>query len=165
MTKLLKTIRFDESDTNVFARAAEQNEWAVSCAFQFCDLQWDELEGKPKQAFNNGFLGLSSIGYSTFCSVARISPTELDQAQLHLARYLVEDFGAPSLAAAMEAAKEEISYVSQLCTEVDEGKVFAVQRKFNADGRINESFHMVDVDADADEQCVHENAWVMVKDE
>ena len=162
MAKLLTTIRFDDSDKNVFSVAADQGELAVSCAFQFCDKQWDDLDGKPRQAFNNGFLGLASLGYSTFCTVTAISTSQLDEAQLLLARYLVEEFGAPDLQAAMGAAREEISYVGELCEDAGEGKVFAVRREFNADGRINESFHLVDVDGE--EQCIHDSAWTFVEE-
>ena len=163
MAKLLKTLRFDDSDENVFPLAAEEGEWAVSSAFQFCDQQWEDIDGKPRQAFNNGFLGLKSFGYSTFCSVNSITPTQSGEAELHLARYLVEQFGAPSLEAAMGAAKEEISYISDLCSDVAVGKVFAVRREFNANGRINESFHMVDLEEDED-QCIHHSAWTFVEE-
>ena len=47
MTKFLKTIRFDNSDENVFHHAAPQQEWAISSAFQFVDHQWEELDGNP----------------------------------------------------------------------------------------------------------------------
>ncbi|MCP4074132.1 MAG: hypothetical protein GY742_20760 [Hyphomicrobiales bacterium] len=157
MTKMLKTIRFDDSDKKVFDCAAEEGEWAISSAFQFCDKQWDDIDGKPRQAFNNGFLGLSSFGYSTFGCVTGISSSQNDQAQMQLARYLFEEFGAPDLEAAMAAALEEISYINELCADVNPGKVFAVRREFNASGRINESFHVVDVE---DDGCVHHgNIW------
>ena len=35
--KLLRTIRFDDSDDQVYARAAVPGEWAVSGAFAFAD--------------------------------------------------------------------------------------------------------------------------------
>jgi hypothetical protein len=165
MAKLLTTIRFDDSDKNVFPLAAEQGEWAVSCAFQFCDKQWDDIEGKPRQAFNNGLLGLKSFGYSTFCSVSGISSSEMGNTQLQLARYLVEQFGAPNLEAAMGAAKEEIAYISELCADVAVGKVFTVRREFNANGRIKESFHMVDTEEPEDgDDCIHHSAWTLVEE-
>ncbi|MGI9386569.1 MAG: DUF6505 family protein, partial [Methyloligellaceae bacterium] len=36
--KFLRTIRFDESDDHVFDRAAAPDEWAVSGAFAFAEI-------------------------------------------------------------------------------------------------------------------------------
>jgi hypothetical protein len=163
MAKLLKTIRFDDSDKNVFPHAAEPGEWALSCAFQFCDRQWEDIEGKPRQAFNNGLLGLSSFGYSTFGSVSSISSSQLDEVEMLLARYLIENYDAPNPEAAMGAAREEILYIRDLCADLIEGTVFAVRREFNATGRINESYHKVEVEED--EQCIHDGAaWTFSKE-
>ncbi len=162
MSKLLKTIRFDQSDENVFANAATEQEWAISCAFQFCDHQWDELDGKARQAFANGFLGLTSFGYSTFGSVATISESALSDTEMTLARYIFENFGAPDLKSAHAAAREEIQYAAQLCTDVPENTVFAVKREFTVEGRIKETFHKVDMDG----ECIgHGNIWEIVDDD
>ena len=69
--KLLRTIAFDGSDVRVFDRAAAPGEWAVSGAFQFVDLAPAAVTGKLRQAFANGFLGVSSSGRSTaFTSIS-----------------------------------------------------------------------------------------------
>ncbi|MCP4185371.1 MAG: hypothetical protein GY761_19020 [Hyphomicrobiales bacterium] len=159
---MLRTIRFDDSDKNVFDSAAEEGEWAISSAFQFCDKQWDDIDGKSRQAFNNGFLSLSSFGYSTFGSVTEISSSQMDRAQMLLARYLFENFGAPDLEAAMGAALEEISFINELCADVNPGKVFAVRREFSAGGHINESYHMIEAE---DDECAHHgDIWEIVQD-
>ncbi len=162
MAKLIKTIRFDSSDENVFHHAATEEEWAISCAFQFCDLQWEELDGKTRQAFNNGFLGLSSFGFSTFASVCTIADTDLTDVEMTLARYILENHGAPNLGSALGAAKEEIAYAVQLCQDVPENTVFAVKREFSVDGRIKEAFHTVDVDKSG---CSTGNMWASVEDD
>lgn len=156
MSKLLRTIRFDDSDGNVFHTAASQQEWAISCAFQFVDNQWEELDGKTRQAFNNGLLGLGSFGYSTFGSVAGITESELTDAEMVLAKYIFENYGAPDLASAVEAAKEEIRYISKLCEDVPENTVFAVKREFSMDGRIKEAFHKVVTEVDG---CQPAQMW------
>lgn len=161
MTKLLKTIRFDESDTNVFHKAAAQQEWAVSCAFQFVDHQWDELDGKTRQAFNNGFLGLGSFGYATFGCVANITASALAETEMILAKFIFENYGAPDLAAALAAAKEEIGYNTSLCADVPENTVFAVKREFSMDGRIKEAFHKVEVEEDG---ALHAKIWTIEDD-
>ncbi|VAV89445.1 hypothetical protein MNBD_ALPHA08-2536 [hydrothermal vent metagenome] len=158
MSKLLRTIRFDDTDENVFHSAAPQQEWAISSAFQFVDHQWEELDGKTRQAFNNGFLGLGSFGYSTFGCVANITNSAREDAEMVLAKYIYEKYGAPDLQAALDAAKEEISYTTELCGDVPENTVFAVKREFSMDGRIKESFHKVD----AEEQgSLHAKIWTV----
>lgn len=161
MSKLLRTIRFDDSDENVFHNAAPQREWAISCAFQFVDNQWEELDGKTRQAFNNGFLGLGSFGYSTFGCVANISSSALTDIELQLARYIYERYGAPDLSSALEAAKEEIAYTTSLCEDVPENTVFVVKREFSMEGRIKEAFHKVDIE---DEGSLHAKIWTVVDD-
>jgi len=162
MSKLLKTIRFDESDENVFHNAAPQQEWAISCAFQFCDHQWDELDGKTRQAFTNGFLGLGSFGYATFGCVANITGSALAETEMVLAKYIFENYRAPDLQSALDAARQEIAYTSQLCADVPENTVFAVKREFSMDGRIKEAFHKIDTQ---DEDGLHAKIWTIVEDD
>ncbi len=159
MSRLLKTIRFDDTDDNVFDHAAIEHEWAISCAFQFCDRQWDELDGKPRQAFNNGFLGLASFGYSTFGITSKISSSEIGEAELVLAKHIFETYGAPDLQAAMGAAKQEIEFTAELCDDVPVGTVFSVTREFTVDGRITESFRKVELD---ENHIQHGKIWEIV---
>ena len=63
------TIRFDASDCQVFERAAEPKEWAVSGAFAFADADPSTLTAKRRQSFSNGFLGTASFGWSTLVCV------------------------------------------------------------------------------------------------
>ena len=48
--KLLKTIRFDESDGHVFSHAAVADEWAISGAFELADIEAEAVTGKLRQA-------------------------------------------------------------------------------------------------------------------
>ena len=98
--KLARTIRFDESDLNVFEHPAEADEWAVSGAFAFSNWTEDLLTGKARQAFANGWLGLESFGRATFVAVAQIETAEFDAQVERLAAHFVEVYGAPDLAAA-----------------------------------------------------------------
>lgn len=43
--KLLRTINFDISDAHVFEKAAEPDEWAISGAFEFADLDKSAIAG------------------------------------------------------------------------------------------------------------------------
>jgi Family of unknown function (DUF6505) len=126
MIKALRTIRFDDTDTRVFAHAADAGEWAVSGAFAFPGDT--PLTGKTKQAFANGFLGLTSFGYSTFATVGEMTASELATVEQALAQYLVDTYGAPSAAAALAAAREEIAFAADLCQDVPINTVFTVRR-------------------------------------
>ena len=61
-----------------------------------------------------------------------------------LARHLLSEYGAPNLAAALEAAREETAFISEMCEEVRPGVIFAVSRSVNAAGEIEESFRKID---------------------
>lgn len=113
--KLLRTIRFDESDTRVFAEAADPGEWAVPGTFVFADADPEQLNRQERQAFANGFLGLDSFGWSTLVTVATIERDDYDAVIDTLARHLLQDYGAPDFATAKAAAREEIDYAAALC--------------------------------------------------
>lgn len=115
--KLLRTIRLDPSDTFVFERAAEPGEWAVSGAFVFWNADPAALEGRARTAFRSGFLGLSSLGWSTLVQIVDVSEDDRLAAIDLLAKQLVAHFGAPSIVEALAAAKEEIAFAESLCTQ------------------------------------------------
>lgn len=160
--KLLKTIRFDASDERVFELAAAPGEWAVSGAFAFAQLVPGEARAKTRQAFANGFLGLTSFGRSTFATVVTASPTLRDEAQRRLAAHLVEAYGAPGLDASMPAALEEVAFVESLCGDAAVGTVFAVSRSWDRDGCIKEAFRKVNPPSEAEP---HARIWTVVDDE
>ena len=77
--KLLRTIRLDPSDTFVFERAAEPGEWAVSGAFVFSDVDPAALQGKERSAFRGGFLGVTSLGWSTLVQIVEASDEDRER--------------------------------------------------------------------------------------
>ena len=93
--KLLKTIRLDPSDTFVFERAAEPGEWAVPGTFVFAGADPADLKGKQRTAFRAGFLGVSSLGWSTLAQVVETDAAGRADAVEQLAQSLVQHFGAP----------------------------------------------------------------------
>jgi hypothetical protein len=137
--KLLRTIRLDPSDTVVFARAAEPGEWAVPGGFAFFDVDPARLEGKARVAFRSGFLGISSLGFSTLVQVVAASEADRAAAVETLAGQLVAKFGAPDLAAARRAASEEFEFAASL-TEHPPDTLIAMHRVRDADGAIRETF-------------------------
>ena len=108
--KFAKTIRFDKSDLNIFPLASEEGELAVVGTFNFYNLKQDDLKGKVKQAFSNGFMGCTTFGYSTLVSLVNIKEKELQQLKTNLGKFLIDNFGAPSREIAERAANEEINF-------------------------------------------------------
>lgn len=137
--KLARTLRFDQSDENVFEHAAQSDEWAVSGAFAFSNWTEDDLAGKQRQAFANGWLGLESFGRATFVAVAQITEAELAQATNALAQHFVDHFGAPDLETARPVAAEELSYMQELCDDHDPNTLLVVERTLVAAG-VSEAF-------------------------
>jgi hypothetical protein len=136
--KLLRTIRLDASDTFVFEKAAEPGEWAVSGAFAFWNRDAASLEGKARSAFRSGFLGVSTLGWSTLVQIVAASEEDRVNAVDTLAKQLVANFGAPTMDDALTAAEEEIIFAESLCSQPHDTLV-AVHRTFE-DGTVRESF-------------------------
>ncbi len=139
MQKLLRAIRLDASDTYVFERAAAAGEWVVSGAFMFWDQDPSKLEGRSKQAFRAGFLGLGSFGWSTLAVVVEAGDDERAAARESLAAYLMAEQGAPTLEAARAAADEELAFAASLA-EHSVQTLVAVHRSVTAGGEISEQF-------------------------
>jgi hypothetical protein len=136
--KLLRTIRLDPSDTFVFERAAEPGEWAVPGAFVFLSSDPAMLEGKARAAFRSGFLGISSLGWSTLVQVVAANEENRRAAIETLAARLVERFGAPDPETARSAAVEEVAFAASLA-EHPPGTLIAMHR-LHRDGEIRETF-------------------------
>jgi len=136
--KLLRTIRLDASDTFIFPKAAEPGEWAVSGPFVFWDHDPTTLEGKARSAFRGGFLGVSSLGWSTLAQIVEASDAERTQVVDLLTRQLVAHFNAPTTDVARAAAAEEVAFAQSLCSQPLD-TLIAVHRSVEA-GEVHESF-------------------------
>ena len=154
-----KTVQLDLSDWNVFDRTAEPGEWAVSGAFAFANADPETLDGKPAQAFRNGFLGVGSFGRATFVMVGEIGRGAYDEVVDRLAAHFVDAYGAPDLDAARPAAREEAAFAASLCDH-PVGTLITVERSFGPDGLV-ERFRTVDRKR-ADE---HARIWEIVADD
>lgn len=155
MPKLARTIHFDDSDRNVFARPAESGEWAIPGGFEFSNITEGELTGKTRQAFANGWLGLNSFGRATFVAVTAVEAEEIDTLTDSLATHFVEIYGAPSLEAAREVAAEELAYMAELCEDHDPNILLAISRDLT-DAGVREQFSAIKpAEADIDIVAVH----------
>ncbi len=157
--RLLRTIRLDASDEQVFERAAAAGEWAVPGAFAFAHTPPEQLRGKAGQAFAHGFLGTQSFGWSTLVAVADITPADLEAVIEALARHFVDHYGAPSLAAARPAARGETAFAQSLC-EPKVNTLIAVERALGPAG-IVERFRTIEPLAGGR----HARIWSLVADD
>jgi len=146
--KMLRCARLDNSDEEVFDLAAEAGEWAIPGSFEFLDDDESSLTGARLQVFNGAFLGLGSFGWSTVVSIASATEEQIQEAVEQLARYLLEHYNAPDLAAARKAARSEIAYAESLC-EYEVGTLIALERTLTAEG-IEEKFKRFIPEQDAD---------------
>jgi hypothetical protein len=139
--KFLRTIRLDDSDTEVYEKAASPGEWAVPGSFAFLDLEPEALDGKRLQAFRSGFLGTETFGWSTLVEIAEIDEDEFQQVIDRLAAHFMRDYGAPHIAAALPAAGEEADYATTIC-EYPLATLLCIEREFGEEG-IVESLRVV----------------------
>jgi len=131
--KFLRAIRLDESDARVYEHASQPGEWAVPGSFAFLNMEPLTLEGKKLQAFNSGFLGTESFGWTTLVEIAEIDDDEYQQVIDRLAAHFMEHYGAPHIAAALPAAGEEAHYATTIC-EYPLNTLLAIERDFGEEG-------------------------------
>jgi hypothetical protein len=143
MVKVLRTIRFDQSDDHVFVAPAGPDEIALSGAFAFAGMGKEEIRGKTRQAFANGFLALPSLGRATFVSVGEASDDELADAVEALARMFVEDYEAPDMVSAREAAREELAFACELADGKPLNSLLTVHRTMNDEAAIHEEYREI----------------------
>lgn len=158
--KLARTIRFDRSDLNIFPHTADEGEWAITGSFAFADLGEDELKGKVRQAFANGFMGIPSFGHSTLVSVATAKPDDIDALVEQLAGHFVSHYGAPSMDLACDAARGEVNFIAEICADHETGTLLSLTRQFGQDG-IRESFRAIP----KAESCAEQQLWTIVEDD
>jgi len=159
MLKVLRTIRFDSSDEHVFATPAAPDEIALSGAFAFAGIGTEDIKGKTRQAFANGFLALPSLGRATFVSVGEASDTEVSHAIDALARMFAEDYQAPDMATARDAAREEIGFSQELAQGKPLNTLLTVHRTLTEEGAIHEEYREI---SPPGQERPHSRIWDVV---
>ena len=155
MLKLARTIRFDESDQNVFSRPAESGEWAISGGFEFSNWTEADLTGKARQVFANGWLALDGFGRATFVAVAKIEQAEVEALAERLAQHFITLYGAPDADDTRAIAREEIAFMQELCDDHAPNTLLVVQRELTEAG-VRESFRAIQsADAEIDQVAIH----------
>ena len=132
--RLLRVVQLDASDAAIWgARVATRGEWAVPGGFMFMDDDPAKLAGARRQAFNSGFIGVESFGWSTLVEVALAGQTDLEQVADALAAYFMAELGAPGPAEARAAAASELDFARSLCDHPI-GTLVTISRAAEDDG-------------------------------
>ncbi len=140
--KLARAIHLDESDMQVFFSPARTGEWCISGGFEFSNWTEADLFGKSRQAFSNGWLGVETFGRVTFVAVTQIQQSELDELELRLAQHFVDVYGAPSIDAARDVAREELIQMVDLCADHDVNTLLTVARELT-DAGVREAYRAI----------------------
>jgi hypothetical protein len=152
---LARAIHFDESDMNIFHSPARTGEWCISGGFEFSNWGESDLAGKARQAFANGWLGIETFGRVTVVAITQIEPAEIEALTKALAQHFVEVYGAPSVEAAHDVAREEIMQMSEICNAQAPNTLLLVSRELT-DAGVKESFRIVEPrDANLDQFAIH----------
>ncbi len=157
--KFPRTIRLDSSDHNVFPNAAAPGEWAVPGSFAFLGSDLVHMDAKERLAFRSGWLGTDSFGRATLVEIAEIGEAEFFQVVERLARHFVDHHGAPGLAAALPAAREEADHAASLC-EHGVHTLLAIERELGEAGLV-ERYRVIRPNRAGD----HARIWEIVSDE
>jgi len=157
--KFARTIRLDISDTQVFPMAAEPEEWAVTGTFAFAASDPADWSRKEQLAFRSGWLGTASFGRATFVQVAVLPDTQMEELVRRLAGHLYQQFGAPDMLAASEAARAEIADMATLCDH-PAGTLLGMERDLGDDG-ITERVRVVPRPDEPD----HARIWTLEPDD
>lgn len=139
---LLRILRLDDSDTEVYRPAAAGGELAVpgTFMFTFADTDPAELEGPEQEAFRRGFLGIDSLGWGTLVTIGEATAAERQYLLDRLTHVFVEHFGAPDTAAAREQAEEELAFLERLCRR-PANTILSLERTLDdGDGGVREQF-------------------------
>ena len=153
--KLARAIHFDESDTRVFHSPARTGEWCVSGGFEFSNWGEADLDGKARQAFSNGWLGLETCGRVTFVAVTQVEEAEYDVLVTALAEHFVAYYGAPSVDAAMPVARDEVDHMAELCEDHPPNTLLTVARDLT-DAGVRETFRVIEAqDAGLEQFAIH----------
>ena len=146
MPKLLRAVRLDASDEQVFRAcgAARDGEWVVSGGFAVCDFD-NAPRCEPACRCQASFLALGSRARCTVAEVVEVTEAELEAQVEALAWHLVKGWNAPSWEAARALAEEEVRHTADVCETLSPQVWITVQRERRpSDGALEEQYSVYD---------------------
>ncbi|HXZ48405.1 MAG TPA: DUF6505 family protein [Usitatibacter sp.] len=146
MTKLLRAVRLDDSDDELFRAcgAAKDGEPVVTGGYAVCDFA-GKRACDPSCHCESSFLALASKARCTLAEVVEASEEELEAQTDALAWHLVRAWGAPSWEAARRLAEEELRHTAEVCETLAPEAWIAVRREPAAGGgAVEEQYSVYD---------------------
>jgi hypothetical protein len=145
MPKLLRAVRLDDSDDQVFrgCGAARDGEWVVTGGYAVCDFE-HAPRCQPACHCECSFLAADSRSRCSIAEVAEVSDAELDERIDALAWHLVKAWNAPSYEAARALAEEEIRHTAEVCETLAPEVWITVKRARGAGGDLEEEYAVYD---------------------
>ena len=144
MPKLLRAVRLDDSDDQVFRAcgAAADGEPVVSGGFAACDFE-RAPRCDPPCFCQSSFIALGSKARCSIAEVVEASDAELEEQIEALAWTLVRKWNAPSFEAARGVAEEEVRHTAEVCEGLATEVWITVKRSRRADDRALEEQYAV----------------------
>jgi hypothetical protein len=130
MPKLLRAVRLDDSDDQVFRAcgAAKDGVPVVTGGYAVCDFT-GERRCDPSCHCEASFVAAGSAARCTIAEVVDASEEEFAAQADALARHLVKAWGAPSWEAARGVADEELRHTAEVCETLAAESWITVKRE------------------------------------
>jgi hypothetical protein len=146
MPKLLRAVRLDDSDEQVFRAcgASKDGEPVVTGGYAVCDFA-GERRCDPSCHCEASFVAVGSKARCTLAEVYEASEAEM-QAQVEaLAWHLVRAWGAPSWEAARKVAEDELRHTAEVCETLAPESWITVKREPRSGGdEVGEEYSVYD---------------------
>ncbi|HUI99349.1 MAG TPA: DUF6505 family protein [Usitatibacter sp.] len=146
MPKLLRAVRLDDSDDEVFrgCGAARDGEPVVTGGFATCDFA-NHPRCDPVCHCEASFLAPGSSARCTIAEVVEVSEEEVAAQVDALAWQLVKAWGAPSWEAARTVAEEELRHTAEVCETLAPESWITVKREPRSGGaEVEEQYRVYD---------------------
>ena len=146
MPKLLRAVRLDDSDDQVFRAcgAAREGEPVVTGGFAVCDFDTAPA-CEPACHCHCSFLAIGSRARCSIAEVVEVTEAEMESQADALAWHLVRAWNAPSWEAARSLAGEEIRHTAEVCETLEPDVWITVKRQRGAEGTaIEEQYSVYD---------------------
>jgi hypothetical protein len=135
MPKLLKAVRLDDSDDQVFRAcgAANDGDAVTTGGFAVCDFE-DAPRCEPACHCEASFLVVGSRARCTIAEVVEVTDAQVEEQVQALAWHLVRAYNAPSWEAAHAVARDEVRHTVEVCETLAPEVWITVKRERSADG-------------------------------
>jgi hypothetical protein len=145
MPKLLRAVRLDDSDEQVFRAcgAATDGEWVTTAGFAVCDFE-NAPRCDPACHCQDSFMSIASRARCTIAEVVEVSDAELEAHVDAFAWQLVKGWGAPSYDAARALAEDEMRHTAEVCETLAPEVWITVKRTQRPDGNLDEQYSVYD---------------------